>query len=654
MLSARIKAIFIGLLLLFFYLYIKSPSVYASDSYYQNTNSNVPFTSHYRAQVALIDATSAIICQVLGFDIVNPNQPCLGIDPATNKIGFVEADKEVPLKNAIGGLAGLITMTFDIPVNTTDYVRFLSSGFSIIKPAHAQTTGFNNLGALLTLWRKVRDLTYLGFVLMFVLIGLGTMLRIKLDPRTVMSIQNQIPKAVTYIILITFSYAIAGLLIDGMWVTTFTGVNLITDGITCTDGASLTQKGTTYLLDNPIHYVNRTLGCPFDAGGEEVNRGTIFRLGQVIGNTLGEIVSTTILSVFGNFTSIRCAWTDPDTYGNCIKLGFQEVLSWIIGFIMMLAIIVAVFVQLIRVWVNLLKAYMQILLYTILAPIWIIAGIFPNNTNFGFTVWVRKMLASLAVYPITIFLFLVAVVLASDARIQNPNPTAGEVFLPPMVGNPSIADNMGFLLALGIILITPEVVNMTREMFKTSPSKYAPAAMAALGAGMGSAMSPMKKGWGALNARDQAGGAKGLFAHVQDRFTGNITRGAARRWDFTAQAWNKRFGNSFADPIMQTSKGFDVTGTVRKDEHGNEYVVNSRNRQRRSGAPSTQGAGSAPESPAPTPSLDAIPPVPDPANPPPAAQADANPAAATPPAAQPDAGDATAPKPDDTNTPPTT
>jgi len=542
----KILLVFIGVVLV---LGIIPSTSFASTSL--NTNPDVPNTLHNRTQVVLIELSSALMCQLIGVDVINPTQNCLGIDRTTNKIGFVKSEYGAPLKGAVMGMTNLIAKTYNIPVNTNDYVKYVASGFSIIKPAYAQTTGFDNLSALISLWKKVRDLTYLGFVLMFVLIGLGVMLRVKLDPRTVMTIQNQIPKAVVYLLLITFSYAIAGLLVDGMWVATFTGVNIITDGITCTDGVTLTQKGTVNLLDNPIHYVNRTLGCPFDAGGAEVNRSTVFRLGQVVGNTLGEIVSTTILSVFGDFNNMRCAWTDSSTYGNCIKLGFQEVVSWIIGFIMMLAIIVAVFVQLIRVWINLLKAYLQIILYTILGPIWILAGIIPNNQNFGFMVWVRKMLASLAIFPITIYLFLVAVVLASDQSIQSPDIGAGQVFLPPMVGNPNIADNMGFLLALGVILITPQVVEMTREMFKTSPSKYAPAAMAAIGAGMGSAMAPVKKTWGALNARDQSGGAKGPAAFIQDKINSNASKWAVdklgrfeRIGKIARQSHANRFRNS--------------------------------------------------------------------------------------------------------------
>jgi len=548
MLSARINHLIFCVVILITLAFVYRGSATASTNF--NTSPEVPNNSHYRTQVILIDLTSAFVCQLTGFDILNPSLPCLGVDRTTGKIGLMPntVNAQTPIGNALNSVIGMMFLSYDIPIQTNEYTSYLASGFGIVKPAHAQASGFDNLSALIGLWKKVRDLTYLGFVLLFVIIGLGVMLRIKLDPRTVMTVQNQIPKAIIALILITFSYAIAGLLIDLMWVSTYTGINLLTDNITCKDGATLTQRSTFHLLDNPIHYVNNTLGCPFESTrGNGVNKSTILVLGKVVGNTLGEIVSTTILSIFGDYENLRCAWTRPSTYGNCMKLGFQEVLSWLIGFIMMLAIIVAVFVQLFKVWFSLIKSYLLIILYTIIAPVWIIAGLAPGNTNFGFTQWLRRMLAALTIYPTTIFLFLIAIVLASDPSINNPNPASGKVFLPPLIGNPNISDNIGLIIALGVILITPEIVNMMREMFKTSPSKYAPAAMAALGAGIGSATAPIKKGWGALTKSDNTGAPVGPLAYAGRKVTGRAWRRAVNTLDKSGKIRKSKLGTAISN-----------------------------------------------------------------------------------------------------------
>ena len=44
------------------------------------------------------------------------------------------------------------------------------------------------------------------------------MFRVKINPQTVVSLQTMIPKLVTTLILITFSFAIAGLVIDMIYV----------------------------------------------------------------------------------------------------------------------------------------------------------------------------------------------------------------------------------------------------------------------------------------------------------------------------------------------------------------------------------------------------------------------------------------------------
>ncbi len=479
MLTARINKILFAIITLFIFFLHSSSAVNAQTNKNPNVNSDVPSSSHYRAQVILYDITSAIMCQLIGIDFVNPAQTCLGIDNETNKIGFIKNDSHLPLNGALGSLVGMITMTYDIPIRTGDYINYLSSGFGIIKPAYAQSTGFENLTALMNLWKKVRDLTYTGFVLIFVLIGIGVMLRVKLDPRTVMTLENQIPKVVIYIMLITFSYAIVGLAIDMMWVTTYTGINIISGDTLCEDGGTLAAKGTSLVLDNPLHYVNNTLGCPWGA-----NKTTTLELGWNVGRSIGEIVSRMLLSVFGidpGSLDGKCSIVFNGIV-TCAKRAINSFIANIIGALVALVIVIAILVQLGRVWLMLIKSYIYILLYTILGPIWIIAGLLPNNTNFGFTQWMRRIIFSLSLYPLTIFLFLLAVALVSDPSINQPNVSGG-AFVPPLVANPTLSNNMGYILALGVILITPEVINMAREMFKVSPSKYAPAAFAALGAG---------------------------------------------------------------------------------------------------------------------------------------------------------------------------
>ena len=196
-----------------------------------NTNPDVPNNLHNWTQNVMIEVMSALTCQLAGVDPINPKQGCLGIDSASGKIGFLPSPqtglpanalhRQVQAGGAIGFMGNMIATLYTPPLHTADYFRDLASNFGINKKAYAENTGgtgFQGLTPLIGIWSAFRNIVYLLLVVIFVVIGLAIMLRVKIDPRTVMSIQNQIPKIIIGILVVTFSFAIAGFLIDLMWV----------------------------------------------------------------------------------------------------------------------------------------------------------------------------------------------------------------------------------------------------------------------------------------------------------------------------------------------------------------------------------------------------------------------------------------------------
>jgi hypothetical protein len=556
MFAARLKHFFAVICVLSF-LFLLLPQPIFAETVNLNTNSDVRYTVHNNTQVFLIETTSALICQLIGIDIVNPNQPCLGINTSTNKIGYVRDQNNEPLSGirvggALGTVTTLIGTAYKVPIHLNDYTSYLTSNFGFAKPVYAQTgTGFQNLSSLMGMWTKIRDLTYFAFVLVFVLIGLSIMLRVRIDPKTVMSIQSQLPKIIVALLLITLSYAIVGLLIDFMWVTTYTGINLLTGTTQCQSADSLGKIATVNLLDTPINYISKLLGCPFPTVGIQ---SAIFGLAGAVGQTLGDIVMRAVIPALGFNTDV------PVDASGCYILSFNmpscfhyirfEFSSWIVGNVATLAIIIAIFVQLFRIWFALIKSYVYLILYTLLGPIWILLGLFPGTTNYGFTNWIRHILFSLSIYPVTIFIFIIAAALASDPQMSTPLANMGNSFVPPLVANPAIAYNMGYILALAAILITPEVINMMREAFKAPASKHTATIFAGLGVGAAAVSAPIKGANSALWARDSAGNAKGPLAFASQTATGSLTRGFAHKFDQTfnthlgQKAWERNYGQN--------------------------------------------------------------------------------------------------------------
>lgn len=413
-------------------LLIKSPAFAQVNPYNApDNNPDVPRNMHTYTQNVMIEVLSALNCQISGIDIVNPNQDCLGVDSQTGKIGFVKNGG-----GAIGMMGSLIAATYNPPIHTSDYIAYLSQNFGVAKPAYAQGLGFQGITPLVKIWSVFRNVVYLVFVIVFVVIGLAIMLRVKIDPRTVMSIENQIPKIIISLLLVTFSFAIAGFLIDMMYVLIFLIFNLFhaSGAIANPDGLNKVQQ--SFNGDNVLGVFNNMLGY--------------YQIVVKASDSVRDVVSTL-------FTVAKPeSWFDV---GRNILVGLIGVVGFFLAF---LIIGIALLWALFRIWFMLISSYVFILLDIITAPFWMLFGAFPGG-GLGFTGWLRDFLANLITFPATIGMFL-----AGRAFMDALAPQSGitpNSFVPPLVGNIN-QGTLSSLIGLGIILLTPDINNILKKAFK--------------------------------------------------------------------------------------------------------------------------------------------------------------------------------------------
>jgi hypothetical protein len=124
----------------------------------------------------------------------------------------------------------------------------------------------------------------------------------------------------------------------------------------------------------------------------------------------------------------------------------------------------------------LIKAYIFIFLDVIFAPFWIIGGILPGAPG-GVGPWLRSLISNLAAFPVVMVLFMIG------KTIQDQASHSHGYFVPPLVGNPGDASGIASILGLGIILIMPEALNMTKSMLKAPENKYLSSVGRQIGAG---------------------------------------------------------------------------------------------------------------------------------------------------------------------------
>ena len=308
------------------------------------------------------------------------------------------------------------------------------------KSAYAQGVGFTGLSMLLPVWKIFRNIAYLLVALAMIIVGFMVMMRKKIDPKTVVTVQNALPRIVITLILITFSYAIAGLLIDVMYIVFSLLISLLVQGFPKFLGPDTLNK---YL-----------------SGGLPTTTAALFWGGW---SSIDDLVK---LIFYGEEGGLKW-WLA--TIASPILFLPEYILVWFI-------VSIALLFGYIRILFLLLSAYIQLIISVIIAPLQMLIDVFPGGT--GFSSWIKNYVANLSVFPITAAMLLIGTVLTKDYD---------NLWVPPLLGAAGeTSRGLVGLIGLGVLLTIPSVANSIKEALKT---KGAPV-------GIGSALGPMGAGIG--------------------------------------------------------------------------------------------------------------------------------------------------------------
>jgi hypothetical protein len=243
----------------------------------------------------------------------------------------------------------------------------------------SQDSGYESLmnSGIVGLWTKMLNLSYIFFVIVMIAAGFMIMFRHKLGGQTMVTIGNVLPNVILALILATFSFAIAGLIID--------------------IGGILVYIIADVLGGNPsgIDGLWHTFGSAFTTSNKWI-------LGGIGGGGTAIGAGLAILGVVSN----------P--------------VGWVIGLIALLpilAILGVIFVGALKVIIALYKAYFSLLLGVILAPIQITLGALPGNKHI-ITNWFLSILRNVLVFPVVFFIINIPDFLVSqgdDVKLGFPN-----------------------------------------------------------------------------------------------------------------------------------------------------------------------------------------------------------------------------------------
>lgn len=354
-------------------------------------------------------------------------------------------------------MTNVIALTFsNPPANTYAFIQETGQSLGFLpKKALAQGIGFSGLAPLLPIWKAFRNISYVLLAAIMVVVGFMVMLRKKIDPKTVVTIQNALPRIVVTLIVITFSYAIVGIMIDLMYLAILIAVAIFK---------------STGMLPEPHSTIANLFGTPtvealYSQGSLWANISQIdfnpYKLvfginAPPLWTNLGLGVVGLLMAVIGS-SSFALGLGPAGAIPGLVLLGTAGGM-----FLIQLLIAIAAFFLLIRLLFFFLGAYIKIIIALVFGPIQIMIEAIPGSN--AFSSWFMNLVSNIIVFPAGAVMFMLSAMFVkfsdSGGTIWNP-PFAG------FLGNSTAS--ISTLIAIGILFAIPGVVNGIQEAIKAKP-----------------------------------------------------------------------------------------------------------------------------------------------------------------------------------------
>jgi len=326
-------------------------------------------------------------------------------------------------KGMVASVGNLITKLYENPpASSTIYFADVAQRFGVIKPVYAQGVGFNSLNGVLPLWKASRNLAYILYIIVFLYIGLAIMFRVKISPQTVISMQNALPKLIISLILVTFSYAIVGLMIDLIYL-------LIAIAVVALK-TPLENAGTT-INEQQANLMNLSFFDAIKLLTATTFRAKIGLLAAVVGSVFG------LIAIPGELLTKA--------------IGGATLAELLIGIIILYCVL--------KLFISLVMTYVQIIISIIIGPLMILFGTIPGNQG-GIGSWIKNLMANILIFPAVAIFLLLGWILST---------TEGPVWTPPVIATTS-GEYLTAIMGFGTILLSPKIPDLIRNVFKIKPS----------------------------------------------------------------------------------------------------------------------------------------------------------------------------------------
>lgn len=392
--------------------------------------------TQYRAAVENCDTPSleCLVRNTTRFIAMEWSQDIVGSNKINNLDCTLPENAEY-CKQASAESGGLTTSVFKLigtmmarpPAHTATYVADVLNTAGVATPAYAQGVGFAALDPILGLWKVFRNVAYFFFIVVFIILGFMIMFQQRLGSKSAITAQQAIPTVIVSLLLVTFSYAIAGFVIDLMYLFMFLIVGLF-KGIQASFSAGDMRDPISFTILDLISFLF-SASSSWNAAGMNIN-----------------IVSS-LVNAAGQQGA---AW--------------QNFVSIIGGLTLTLVITLAVLIGTIRLFFELLKSYVVVILSIVTSPLVLMMGAFPGIDVFW--PWLKGIIGNLMAFPTVLLLLIIYIEFTTGTIAGAVGSSDQGGFMPPFLfGSGSGNANMiGPILGLAMILGMPEIVKEVKKI----------------------------------------------------------------------------------------------------------------------------------------------------------------------------------------------
>jgi hypothetical protein len=389
-----------------------------------------------------------------------------------------DADKNYK-KSVFGFMSNLIIIPYANPPASGvmwAYEGLQNAGF-VPKTMAAEGIGFAAIKPFSNLWKIFRDLSYMLLVIVLIAIGFMIMFRAKINPQTVISVENALPKIVIALILITFSFAIVGFLIDLMYIIIGITVSVLIKNPTVPN--QVTTFKNEYMMANAwdlfrdirLRLGSQSLGAILGSAFTQIIPLPIYLTLRAAGGIIFIFIMKWVFSIvpenLADIVGIRALAFGAASLGSVLKaffslsffpvfiliiffIGFIYVIPWVISLLIGFSVLFLFF----RIFFILFTSYLKLIINIIVAPLLLLFEAVPGKNAFKY--WLLNIIGCLIPFPIIIFVFLLGYLIITDSYT-----TGMTARLPYLYGIDSNSFRM--LIGVGIIFLIPDFIKTIKE-----------------------------------------------------------------------------------------------------------------------------------------------------------------------------------------------